>query len=129
MLKFADPISSQVVKLVSRPNFMIFDGGSVDPMGYALQQYHENPELALKVLKLLKKLDLNIQDLKVIREPFTEAHLKVIPHELKSIFNQSSDLFRAVTLHKMYGSSEKIVTSNLISTIKNHLERGAYLFS
>lgn len=105
--QFADPISSQVVKLVNRPNFMIFDGGSADPMAYALQQYHENPELALKVLKLLKKLDLNIQDLKVIREPFTEAHLKVIPHELKSLFNQSSDLFRAVTLHKMYGSSEK----------------------
>lgn len=105
--QFADPISSQVVKLVSRPSFMIFDGGSVDPMGYALQQYHENPELAFKVLKLLKKLDLNIQDLNVIREPFTEAHLKVIPHELKSLFNQPSDLFRAVTLHKMYGSLEK----------------------
>ncbi len=105
--QFADPISSQVVKLVNRPNFMIFDGGSADPMGYALQQYHENPEQALKVLKLLKKLDLSIQDLKVIREPFTEAHLKIIPHELKSLFNQPNDLFRAVTLHKMYGSSEK----------------------
>src|ERR1700722_3920483 len=46
--QFADPISSQVIKLVNRPNFMIFDGGSVDPMGYTLQQYHENPELALK---------------------------------------------------------------------------------
>lgn len=105
--QFADPISSQVIKLVSRPNFMIFDGGSVDPMGYALRQYHENPELAIKVLNLLKKLDLSIQDLKVIREPFTEAHLKVIPNELKSLFNQSSDLFRAVTLHKMHGSLEK----------------------
>ncbi len=105
--QFADPISSQVIKLVDRPNFMIFDGGSVDPMGYALQQYHENPELAFKVLQLLKKLDLSIQDLKVIREPFTDAHLKVIPHELKSFFNQSSDLFRAITLHKMYGSLEK----------------------
>lgn len=105
--QFADPISSQVVKLVNHPNFRIFDGGSADPMRYALQQYHENPEQALKVLKLLKKLDLSIQDLKVIREPFTEAHLKIIPHELKSLFNQPNDLFRAVTLHKMYGSSEK----------------------
>jgi uncharacterized protein len=100
--QFADPISSQVVKLVNRPNFMIFDGGSADPMmGYALQQYHENPELAIKVLKLLKKLDLNIQDLKVIREP---AH---IPPEFKSLFNQPSEQFRAVTLHRMYGSLEK----------------------
>ena len=105
--QFADPISSQVIKLMNRPNFMIFDGGAVDPMGYALQQYHENPELAFKVLQLLKKLDLSIQDLKVIREPFTEAHLKTIPNELKSLFNQPSDLFRAVTLHKMYGSLEK----------------------
>jgi len=48
--QFADPISLQVVKLVNRPNFMIFDGGSADPMRYALQQYHENPELAFKVL-------------------------------------------------------------------------------
>ena len=74
--QFADPISSQVIKLINRPNFMIFDGGAVDPMGYALQQYHENPEFAFRVLQLLKKLDLSIQDLKVIREPFTEAHLK-----------------------------------------------------
>lgn len=105
--QFADPISSQVIKLINRPNFMIFDGGAVDPMGYAMQQYHEKPEFAFRVLQLLKKLDLSIQDLKVIREPFTEAHLKVIPNELKSLFNQPSDLFRAVTLHKMYGSLEK----------------------
>ena len=105
--QFADPISSQVIKLISRPNFMIFDAAAVDPMGYALKQYHENPEFAFRVLQLLKKLDLSIQDLKIIREPFTEAHLKIIPNELKSLFNQSSDLFRAITLHKMYGSLEK----------------------
>lgn len=104
--QFADPTASQIIKLINRPNFMIFDGGSVDPMGYALQQYYENPELALKVLTLLKKLDLSIQDLKVIREPFTEAHLKIIPNELKPFFNQSNELFRAVTVHKMYGSEK-----------------------
>ncbi len=30
--QFADPVSSQVIKLVSRPNFMIIDGGAQDPM-------------------------------------------------------------------------------------------------
>ncbi len=110
--QFADPTSSQVIKLINRPNFMIYDGGSQDPMGYALEQYHENPALASKVLKLLKKLDLSIQDLKVIREPFTEKHLKAIPNELKSLFNQSEDVFKAVSLHKKYGSSEK---NNLIN--------------
>lgn len=104
--QFADPISSQVIKLMNRPNFMIFDSGAVDPMGYAMQQYHDKPEFALKVLQLLKKLDLSIQDLKVIRESFTEAHLKVIPHELKSLFNQTSEIYRAVTTHKMYGSEK-----------------------
>lgn len=103
--QFANPISSQVIKLMNRPNFMIFDGGAVDPMGYAMQQYYEKPELARKVLHLLKKLDLSIQELKVTREPFTEAHS--IPNELKSLFNQSTDLFRATTVHKMYGSLEK----------------------
>ncbi len=105
--QFADPISSQVIKLMNRPNFMIMDGGAADPMGYAMQQYYENPTFAERVLQLLKKLDLSIQDLKVIREPFTEAHLKVIPSELKPLFNQTSDVFRAVTIHKMYGSSKK----------------------
>ncbi len=77
--QFADPICSQVIKLMNRPNFMIIDGGAADPIGYAMQQYYEKPELALKVLQLLKKLDLSIQDLKVIREPFTEVHLKAYP--------------------------------------------------
>ena len=105
--QFADPVSSQVIKLMNRSNFMIMDGGAVDPMGYAMQQYHEKPEFALRVLHFLKKLDLSIQDLKVIREPFTETHLKAIPNELKSLFNQPNDIFRAVTTHKMYGSLEK----------------------
>lgn len=105
--QFADPVSSQVINLMNRPNFLIFDSGAADPMGYAMQQYHEKPEFALRVLQLLKKMDLSIQDLKVIREPFTEAHLKTIPNELKSLFNLPGDLFRAVTTHKMYGSSEK----------------------
>jgi hypothetical protein len=103
--QFADPICSQVIKLVSRPNFMIIDGGITDPIGYAMQQYYENPDLAIKVLELLKKLDLGIQDLKVIREPFTEVHLNAIPNELKPLFSQSSDIFRAITVHKMHGSS------------------------
>jgi len=91
--QFANPICSQVIKLMNRPNFMIIDGGVTDPIGYAMQQYYEKPELALKVLHLLKKLDLSIQDLKVIREPFTEVH-------------SSNDVFRAVTIHKMHGASE-----------------------
>lgn len=103
--QFADPISSQVIKLMDRSHFMIVDGGALDPMGYAMQQYYEKPELASRVLQLLKKLDLNIQDLKVIREPFTDAHLKAIPDELKSLFNQPKDVFRAVTRHKMYGGT------------------------
>ena len=53
--QFADPISSQVIKLINRPNFMILMAELADPMGYALQQYHENPELAFKVLQLVKK--------------------------------------------------------------------------
>jgi AAA15 family ATPase/GTPase len=105
--QFADPISSQVIKLINRPNFLIVDGEGMDPIGYAMQQYHEKPDIALRVLQLLKKLDLGIQDLKVIREPFTEAHLKTIPNELKPLASQSSHVFRAVTTHKMYGSSEK----------------------
>lgn len=106
--QFADPICSQVIKLMNRPNFMIVDGGVADPIGYALQQYYEKPELAQKVLQLLKKLDLSIQDLKVIREPFTEVHLNAIPNEFKPLFSQSSDVFRAVTIHKIHGSSDHI---------------------
>lgn len=88
--QFADPISSQVVKLMHRPNFLIYDGATADQMNiYAMQQYHENPEFASRVFQLLKKLDLSLQDLKVIREPLTQ------------------DVFRAVTIHKMYGSSNK----------------------
>ncbi len=56
---------------------------------YAMKQYQEKPEFALRVLQLLKKLDLSIQDLKIIREPFTETHLKAIPSELKSLFSQT----------------------------------------
>ncbi len=105
--QFADPICSRVIKLMNRPNFMIIDGRAADPTGYAMQQYYEKPELALKVLQLLKKLDLGIQDLKVIREPFTEVHLNAVPNELKPLFSQSSDVFRAVTIHKLHGSSGK----------------------
>jgi AAA15 family ATPase/GTPase len=105
--QFADPICSRVIKLMKRPNFMIIDGGAVDPTGYAMQQYYEKPELALRVLQLLKKLDLGIQDLKVLREPFTEVHLNAIPNELKPLFSQSSEVYRAVTIHKMHGSSGK----------------------
>jgi len=106
--QFADPTSSQVIKLMNRPDFMIIDGRVADPMGlYAMQQYHEKPEFAARVLQLLKKLDLSIQDLRVVREPFTEAHLKTIPSELKSLFKQPGDVFQAITVHKMYGSLEK----------------------
>lgn len=104
--QFADPVCSQVIKLMNRPNFMIFDGEVADPMGYAMQQYYENPELAVRVLHLLKKLDLSIQDLKVIRKPFTDVHLKAIPNELKPLFSQPNEIFRAVTTHKVHGSSE-----------------------
>ncbi|MGD0665653.1 MAG: ATP-binding protein [Rhabdochlamydiaceae bacterium] len=104
--QFADPICSQVIKLMNRPHFLVLDGGVADQMGYAMQQYYEKPDLALRVLHLLKKLDLGIQDLKVIREPLTEVHLKTIPNELKPFINQSSNVLRAVTFHKMYGSSE-----------------------
>ncbi len=71
-----------------------------------MQQYYEKPELASRVLHLLKKLDLGIQDLKVIREPFTEVHLNALPNELKPFFNQSGDVFKAVTLHKMHGAAK-----------------------
>lgn len=102
--QFADPVSSQVILLMNRPNFLIIDGGAVDPMGYAMQQYYENPKVAARVLQLLQKFDLAIQDLKVLREPFTEAHLKIIPNELKFLFGQQNVLYRAITSHKMYGS-------------------------
>ncbi len=105
--QFADPICSQIIKLMHHPNFIIIDGGGADPMmGYAMQQYYEKPKLAFKVLQLLKKLDLGIQDLKVIREPFPEAHLKTMPKELKPFINPSNDVLRAVTLHKMHGALE-----------------------
>ena len=105
--QFADPICSQVIKLMHHPNFIIIDGGGADPMmGYAMQQYYEKPKLASKVLQLLKKMDLGIQDLKVIREPFPEAHLKSIPKELKPFINPSNDVLRAVTLHKMHDALE-----------------------
>lgn len=94
--QFADPIASKVIQLIDRSSFMIVDGGMLDPLGYAMQRYYENPEFAQRVLQLLKKLDLGIQDLKVIKEPFTENHLKSVPGEL----------FRAVTVHKLYGPKE-----------------------
>ena len=56
---------------------------------------------------MIRRLDLSIQDLKVIREPFTEAHLNVIPNEFKFLFNRPTEHFRAVTLHNTYGSLEK----------------------
>ncbi|MCX6991164.1 MAG: ATP-binding protein [Chlamydiae bacterium] len=105
--QFADPISSEVVKLISRPSLTIVDGGAQEPLGYAMHQYYENPEFALRVLQLLKKLDLSIQDLKITREPFTEVHLKTIPNELKPLFGPTSEILRAVTTHKLHGSTKK----------------------
>ncbi len=105
--QFADPISSEVIKLMSHPtNLMIIDGAMQDPVGYAMQQYYESPELASKVLRLLKKLDLSIQDLKIIREFLPEDHLKSIPTKLKSL-NPTGAIFRGITVHKMHGSTEK----------------------
>ena len=101
--QFADPVSSQIIKLMDHTNFTIIDMGMQDPLAYAMQQYHENPEFATRVLQLLKKFDLAIQDLRVIREPISETHLKSMPNELKSLFNQQSMVFRAITSHKMYG--------------------------
>lgn len=105
--QFADPISSQVIKLISRPNLTIVDGGAQEPLGYAMHQYHENPEFALRVLNQLKKLDLSIQDLKITREPFTEAHLKNLPNEIKSLIGSTTEYFRAVTTHKLHGSTKQ----------------------
>ncbi|PJD97624.1 MAG: hypothetical protein CK425_03080 [Parachlamydia sp.] len=128
--QFADPIASQVIKLMNRPNFMIIDGGAADPiMGYAMQQYHKKPEIALKVLQLLKKLDLGIQDLKVIREPFTEAYLKVIPDDLNLYSIKKTTYFELSLFIKCMDLWKKIIMSNLISTIKNLLALDACLFS
>ena len=106
--QFADPICSQITKLISQPNFVVIDGWVVmDPIGLAMQQYYDKPEVAAKVLSLLKKLDLGIQDLKIIREPLTEAHLQGLPNELKPLVSQSPSVFlRAITVHRMHDAAE-----------------------
>lgn len=106
--QFADPTSSQVIKLLNPSNFMIIDGGSADLiMPHAMKKYHENPDFGIRVFHLIKRLDLSLQSLDIIREQLTEGHLKNVPSQLKSFFSQSTDSFRAITKHKLYGSSKK----------------------
>jgi hypothetical protein len=104
--QFAEPVASQIIQLMSYTNFLIVDGSNADPMGVALQHYNEQPEVAIRVLQLLKKLDLGIQDLKVVKEPFNDALMKGIPSELKHLFTYPKEVLRAISTHKKYHSGK-----------------------
>lgn len=105
--QFANPIALQVIKLIDRPSLVIFDAGEYDPTNYAMQRYHEDPGFAAKVLKLLKRFDLAIQDLTILKQPLTDAHLKNLPNEFRSLLNKPGDFLRTVTHHKLYGSDKE----------------------
>lgn len=110
----AHSISGRLLELISPKNIKIIDGVETDQlMGYALDRFHANEELSAKVTKFIKNTDVDINEIKVTRTPFSISDLPSdIPEEVRALMNskninQPRYSYKVTSKHSMYDDEGK----------------------
>lgn len=105
----ADPMSGKLLELISPKNIKIVDGTDTNQlMGYALDRFYTDEKLRTRVTRFIKNADIDINEVDVVRAPFSIDELPAgIPEELKTLMTnansgQPSYNYRITSKHSMY---------------------------
>ena len=102
----AEPISHRLLELVSPQNIKIVDGTDTEQLThYALNRCFEDKTLQSQVISIIKKSDIDINDVSIDRTQMTLKDLPV-PEELKPLMAKASQSsgynYRIESQHSVY---------------------------